>query len=391
MRPSEQVVAPRQLEQRLTQTAFAVSLIVHLLLALSTWNLRFVGEPDWGAALAEDDAVELILVPDPAVATDGADEGPELPRAYTDIPERMATLQPPERADFLAMYDSKGADLVPGGEADAQPAADIESEFSQVEIHREELGNTGAVVFTEAQADPATSPAAGDERFREPPEAGRQQLAGQQGEWALAEVTDPAPSRPNAGAERDADAFSEQEDGKEQDPALREEALPEILSQPPSILKPRDEMGGDRGFEFDQVAIGDIEGNILRTGGFSLNTFEWNWAPWMKRFGQEIQRHWIPPYAYYALGILSGKTTLLVVITRTGVLGNLEIQETEGHESLHQASVAALRAAAPFAPLPLDFPEENLVIHYTLEYPAWERLVRRQRAEPGSEQRRRPR
>jgi hypothetical protein len=48
---------------------------------------------------------------------------------------------------------------------------------------------------------------------------------------------------------------------------------------------------------------------------------------------------------------------------------------------LHQASVAAIKAAAPFAPLPADFPEENLVIYYTLEYPAYERLMRQVRSE----------
>ena len=58
---------------------------------------------------------------------------------------------------------------------------------------------------------------------------------------------------------------------------------------------------------------------------------------------------------------------------RRGVAIPTNVRKIEelGHESLHQASTAALRAAAPYAPLPDDFPEENLVIILSLHYPAW--------------------
>jgi hypothetical protein len=49
----------------------------------------------------------------------------------------------------------------------------------------------------------------------------------------------------------------------------------------------------------------------------------------------------------------------------------MEIVETDGHQSLHDASLAALKAFAPYAPLPAHFPEENLVITLGLHYPAW--------------------
>ena len=51
----------------------------------------------------------------------------------------------------------------------------------------------------------------------------------------------------------------------------------------------------------------------------------------------------------------------------------MEIIETEGHESLHDASEAALKAFAPYWPLPDHFPEENLVITLGLHYPAFRR------------------
>jgi len=35
---------------------------------------------------------------------------------------------------------------------------------------------------------------------------------------------------------------------------------------------------------------------------------------------------------------------------------------TEGHQSLHQASLAAMVGAAPFRPLPPGFPDDELVV-----------------------------
>jgi hypothetical protein len=51
----------------------------------------------------------------------------------------------------------------------------------------------------------------------------------------------------------------------------------------------------------------------------------------------------------------------------------MEVFETQGHESLHTASLAALQAFAPYAPLPPDFPEDHLVITLGLHYPALKR------------------
>jgi hypothetical protein len=51
----------------------------------------------------------------------------------------------------------------------------------------------------------------------------------------------------------------------------------------------------------------------------------------------------------------------------------MEVQETEGHQSLHDASTSALKAFQPYRRLPADFPEPNLVITLGLHYPNWRR------------------
>ena len=121
-------------DRRTTYGAFAASILVHLLAILFTWNAELVGEPAMVPDRAPVEELELTLLPDPEA------EEPEQPTTYVDIPERLAAENPPERADFLALHDSRAADLVEGGAEDAAPAADLLSKYENVAIRREELG-----------------------------------------------------------------------------------------------------------------------------------------------------------------------------------------------------------------------------------------------------------
>jgi hypothetical protein len=141
----------------------------------------------------------------------------------------------------------------------------------------------------------------------------------------------------------------------------------------PSLLKEGQQQApGDRGFDFQQLEQGRVGTNVALDGDFTLSTYEWNFAPWMRRFANDLHRGWIAPYAY-RLGIISGHTKILLVVERDGRPSRMDIIETEGHESLHTASINALKAFAPYAPLPPDFPDDRLEITLGLYYPAWKR------------------
>ncbi len=129
---------------------------------------------------------------------------------------------------------------------------------------------------------------------------------------------------------------------------------------------------GDRGFDFDQIEGGDVQTNVDIVGGYRLNTYEWNFVPWIRRFANDLQRAWIPPYAY-RLGVIHGQTEVRVVVERDGTPSRMDVMSKEGHESLHTASLGALQACAPYLPLPPDFPKEQLVIVFTLIYPDWQK------------------
>ena len=209
------------------------------------------------------------------------------------------------------------------------------------------------------EAESATSP-------EETGEAGKDQekVAGEDldptGQWAL----------PNEDAE--AGGADEGDQADKQD-----EKKPELEDwwggEAPSILKEGDQgQPGDKGFDFNQTAKGKVQSGVAIDGDFSLNTYEWDYAPWMRRFQNELYRHWMAPYAY-RLGVISGMTVIKLVIRKDGRVQSMEVIETDGHQSLHDASEAALKAFAPYWPLPDHFPEDVLVITLGLHYPAFRR------------------
>jgi hypothetical protein len=125
---------------------------------------------------------------------------------------------------------------------------------------------------------------------------------------------------------------------------------------------------GDRGIDYDQDATGPQTSGVARVGDFSLNTWEWNYAPWMQAFGNTLMRNWVVPEAR-RLGLISGKTVMRVIVEKNGQVSLAEILETDGHTSLHNASRAALLSSSPFAPLPSHFPMPHLEIRLTMSYP----------------------
>jgi len=338
--------------------AAIVSCLLHVLIVLVTWHIPLMAEAETWTSEPEATAVELTLLPDDFTATD-----PDSPTSYVAIPERLATEEIQTDPDFLAMHNARAADLKPGGEDLHNPSVGHESEVTQVAIRKEELSGAEGVEYTPAlqlpQPQTEQSQMGQEQKMEtdsEPEQVGQQSDA--VGQWQLNEGESAPEEKIESG-----DPESQVPEGTDS---------PDwIAAQPPSILKSgREGQDGDRGFDFQHNASSKVSGNVAVTGAFSLSTYEWNYAPWMHRFEKDLRRHWMAPYAYM-LGVISGMTQIRIVVDRSGTLSLLEVIGSEGHESLHHASEAALRAFAPYAPLPLGFPDENLVIVYSLYYPAW--------------------
>lgn len=103
-------------------------------------------------------------------------------------------------------------------------------------------------------------------------------------------------------------------------------------------------------------------------GPFSINTYEWDFAPYMLKLKRTIERNIFPPPAFTYMGIISGQSLVKFRISRSGKLISMEVLDYQGHKSLMTTSVKAVEVSAPFAPLPSDFPEEYLEVTGKFEY-----------------------
>ena len=344
-------------EKRVIQGAFALSLLLHLVLAAATWRIPLAPSVDPAMAKDLEREVEIFLMPDETPE----DPSKEMPRAFTAVPDRQASETPPEDPDYLALHHSIAADNKMGGDSNT-PSADEEWEAEQVRIQKDE--KTGADGVQDAQqplpeTESATSPTVTGAEGQE-----QEKIDGEDidptGEWVL----------PREDSESGGEA--EGEEAEKQD-----EKKPEMEDwwggEAPTILKEGEQGSvGDQGFDFNQQARGKVQAGMAFNGDYSLNTYEWEFAPWMTRFQNELYRHWMAPYAY-RIGVISGLTVIKLVIRKDGRVQSMEVLETDGHDSLHDASEAALKAFAPYWPLPDNFPEENLVITLALHYPAFRR------------------
>lgn len=103
-------------------------------------------------------------------------------------------------------------------------------------------------------------------------------------------------------------------------------------------------------------------------GGISINTTAWDFAPYLLDLKYRIKQHWIPPLAFTALGAIHGYTKINFRIYPDGRMEAMSVIENVGHDSLHRSSENAIRGAAPFRPLPDNFPEEYLDITFGFYY-----------------------
>ena len=100
-----------------------------------------------------------------------------------------------------------------------------------------------------------------------------------------------------------------------------------------------------------------------------LNTLNWDFAPWIQRFIRDYHRNWFPPYAYGALGLISGFQLVDIEVAPNGRILKLEVIEEEGHEALRESTLMTFRAFAPYYPLPANFPEPTLKLRVKVIYP----------------------
>lgn len=120
--------------------------------------------------------------------------------------------------------------------------------------------------------------------------------------------------------------------------------------------------------ESTRVRYDNQASRALDLGAFSLNTYAWEWAPYLLRLKRKVEPNIYPPPAFYRLGLISGQTVLRFKIMPTGDMRDLTLIDYQGHETLMQTSMRAIEISVPFEPLPEDFPKPYLEITARFNY-----------------------
>ena len=103
-------------------------------------------------------------------------------------------------------------------------------------------------------------------------------------------------------------------------------------------------------------------------GGVSLNTYAWDFAPYIFYMKKRLRNHIYPPPAYYQMGAISGEVVLRFKVYPDGNIGDLEMLSYKGHKAFVGTSLNAVKASSPFKPLPENFPEKYLELTWTFIY-----------------------
>ncbi|HEX9970518.1 MAG TPA: energy transducer TonB [bacterium] len=103
-------------------------------------------------------------------------------------------------------------------------------------------------------------------------------------------------------------------------------------------------------------------------GGFSFNTYAWDFAPYMLEMKRKVERNIFPPPAFTYMGLISGETIVRFKVMPNGEVTDLKVLNYTGHESLKETSVKAIFNSSRFRELPADFPEDFLEVTAKFTY-----------------------
>jgi len=112
----------------------------------------------------------------------------------------------------------------------------------------------------------------------------------------------------------------------------------------------------------------NLKSEVMNQGGMSLNTYQWEFAPYLLEMKRKVKSHNNPPFAFTHLGAINGDILLRFKVMQDGSVKDLEILASNAHYSLESTSTRAIQFSNPFKPLPSNFPKEYLEITALFSY-----------------------
>lgn len=83
-------------------------------------------------------------------------------------------------------------------------------------------------------------------------------------------------------------------------------------------------------------------------------------GPYLQQLQQQVRQHWMPEITQS-----SWKTVVYFSVRRSGEVSNIQIAIPSGHSATDKAALSAVKRAAPFAPLPTAYKQDQINIQFT--------------------------
>ncbi|MDD3050211.1 MAG: energy transducer TonB [Candidatus Cloacimonetes bacterium] len=108
--------------------------------------------------------------------------------------------------------------------------------------------------------------------------------------------------------------------------------------------------------------------SVIKSDGIVLNTYKWEFAPYLLAMKKKIQQHIKPPYAFTHLGAISGDVLVRFIVMPDGEISKIDVIHQDTHSSLVSTSVNAVKYSSKLQPLPGNFPEKYLEVTALFSY-----------------------
>ncbi len=108
------------------------------------------------------------------------------------------------------------------------------------------------------------------------------------------------------------------------------------------------------------------EQSVTGDEGVRLDVKEFPFTYYLSLLRARIQTNWEPP-VQSSRAAISNKAIIYFKIQRSGRITNMAIENGSGDYLFDQAALRAVTLANPLPPLPYDFPEKSLGVHFEFE------------------------
>lgn len=111
--------------------------------------------------------------------------------------------------------------------------------------------------------------------------------------------------------------------------------------------------------------LGRPSGSPAGMASLSLDISDFPFTYYLRQIQQKVSEKWVHPARSAERGL---RVVVIFEISRDGQITTPEVEKSSGNFSYDQSALRAVTEAAPFPPLPQEFPAQSLRVHFGFDF-----------------------